>query len=91
MKKIDVHTHLIANICGIGSEGELMPIGSGKAMYASGKVIQLIPSQYGDYSLTPEVLTKVLKDNNVEFVYKVIMQDFKIFILMNQLKSIQIC
>ena len=67
MKKIDVHTHLIANICGIGSEGELMPIGSGKAMYASGKVIQLIPSQYGDYSLTPEVLTKVLKDNNVEF------------------------
>lgn len=67
MKKIDVHTHLIANICGIGSEGELMPIGNGKAMYASGKVIQLIPSQYGDYSLTPEVLTKVLKENDVEF------------------------
>ena len=67
MKKIDVHTHLIKNICGIGSEGELMPIGDGKAIYASGKVIQLIPKEYGDYSLTPEVLTQVLQENNVEF------------------------
>lgn len=67
MKKIDVHTHLIGNICGIGSEGELMPIGQGKAMYASGKVIQLIPSSYGDKSLTPEVLVSVLKENDVEF------------------------
>ena len=30
--KIDVHTHLIKNICGIGSEGELTPIGKGKAL-----------------------------------------------------------
>lgn len=67
MKKIDVHTHLIGNICGIGSEGELTPIGGGKAIYASGKVIQLIPSQYGDKELTPEVLTQVLKENDVEF------------------------
>ena len=67
MKKIDVHTHLIGNICGIGSEGELTPIGGGKAIYASGKVIQLIPPQYGDHSLTPEVLVSVLKENDVEF------------------------
>ena len=67
MKKIDVHTHLIKNICGIGSEGELTPIGKGKAIYASGKVIQLIPEEYGDYSLTPEVLTEVLRQNDVEF------------------------
>lgn len=67
MKKIDVHTHLIKNICGIGSEGELMPIGKGKAMYASGKIIQLIPEKYGDTSLTPEVLIDVLKKNDVEF------------------------
>ncbi|MCM1130545.1 MAG: amidohydrolase [Anaeroplasma bactoclasticum] len=67
MKKIDVHTHLIGNICGIGSEGELTPIGGGKAVYASGKVIQLIPQEYGDKSLTPEVLTSVLKANDVEF------------------------
>ncbi|MDE6407259.1 MAG: amidohydrolase [Anaeroplasmataceae bacterium] len=67
MKKIDVHTHLIGNICGIGSEGELTPIGGGKAIYASGKVIQLIPEKYGDKSLTPEVLLSVLKENDVEF------------------------
>ena len=67
MRKIDVHTHLIGNICGIGSEGELTPIGNGKAIYASGKVIQLIPSQYGDRELTPEVLLSVLKENDVEF------------------------
>lgn len=67
MKKIDVHTHLIENICGIGSEGELRPIGNGKAIYASGKVIQLIPEKYGDRSLTPEVLLDVFNENNVEF------------------------
>ncbi|MGM9969322.1 MAG: amidohydrolase family protein [Anaeroplasma sp.] len=67
MKKIDVHAHLIGNICGIGSEGELRPIGNGKAQYASGKIIQLIPEQYGDYTLTPEILTKVMKENDVEY------------------------
>ncbi len=67
MKKIDIHTHLIGNICGIGSEGELTPIGKGKAIYASGKVIQLIPEQYGDKELTPEVLLSVLKEHEVEY------------------------
>ena len=67
VKKIDVHTHLIGNICGIGSEGELTPIGEGKAIYASGKVIQLIPKIYGDRTLTPEVLRKTLKEHEVEF------------------------
>ena len=67
MKKIDVHTHLIGNICGIGSEGELTPIGKGKAIYASGKIIQLIPEEYGDKTLTPEVLIDVLNKNDVEY------------------------
>ena len=66
MKKIDIHAHLIGNICGIGSEGELRPLGNGKAQYASGKIIQLIPSEFGDKELTPEVLIKVMKENNVE-------------------------
>ncbi len=66
MRKIDVHTHLIGNICGIGSKGELRPIGKGKAQYATGDIIQLIPEQYGDYQLTPETLLNVLKENDVE-------------------------
>lgn len=66
MKKIDAHTHLIGNICGIGSKGELRPLGKGKAQYANGDIIQLIPEQYGDKELTPEVLLNVLKENDVE-------------------------
>lgn len=66
MKKIDAHTHLIQNICGIGSKGELRPIGKGKAQYASGDIIQLIPEQYGDYSLTAETLINTLKAHDVE-------------------------
>lgn len=65
MKKIDVHTHLIGNICGIGSEGELRPIGDGCAQYASGKIIRLIPEGYGDYQLTPETLIEVMKKHDV--------------------------
>ena len=66
-KKIDVHSHLIGNICGIGSEGELRPIGDGCAQYASGKIIRLIPKGYGDYTLTPEVLIDVLNKHNVSY------------------------
>lgn len=66
MKKIDIHTHLIGNICGIGSEGELTPIGNGQAVYASGKVIQLIPKEYGDRSLTPETLIQLQNDHQIE-------------------------
>lgn len=65
MKKIDAHAHLIGNICGIGSEGELTPIGQGKAIYASGKVIQLIPKEYGDRSLTPETLLKLGLEHDI--------------------------
>lgn len=66
MRKIDAHAHLIGQICGIASEGELIPIGNGKAMYASGKVIDLIPKEYGDRSLTPEVLLEVQKKHDIE-------------------------
>lgn len=71
-KKIDVHTHLIGNICGIGSEGELRPLGNGYAQYASGKIIRLIPEGYGDKTLTPEVLLKLLDEHNV--IYTVCLQ-----------------
>ncbi len=65
LKKIDIHAHLIGNICGIGSEGELRPIGGGKAQYASGKTIQLIPAEYGETTLTPETLISVMNKNDV--------------------------
>lgn len=66
MKKIDIHMHLIRVICGIGSEGELAPLGKGRAIYASGKEIQLFPEIYGDMGVTPETLLKVLEENEVE-------------------------
>lgn len=66
MKKIDCHAHLIGNICGIGSEGELRPLGNGYAQYASGKKIKLIPDGYGDKTVTPETLIRVMEENDVE-------------------------
>lgn len=66
MRKIDVHTHLIENICGVGSKGELRPLGNGKAQYANGDVINLFPSEYGDKSVDDETLIRVLKSHNVE-------------------------
>lgn len=61
-----MHMHLIRVICGIGSEGELAPLGKGRAVYASGKEIQLFPEIYGDMGVTPETLLRVLEENEVE-------------------------
>lgn len=66
MKKIDIHMHLIRVVCGLGSEGELAPLGKGKAIYASGKEIQLFPEIYGDMGVTPETLLEVLHEHDVE-------------------------
>ena len=48
MKIIDAHVHLVQYICGFGSRGELRAIGEGKARYADGSVISLIPPELGD-------------------------------------------
>lgn len=67
MKKIDCHVHLIENISGIGSEGELRALGGGVVEYANGRRFKLFPSIYGDRGVKPETLEEVMKDNEVEY------------------------
>ena len=42
MKIIDAHVHLAQCIAGFGAEGELRACGGGKAVYASGNVINML-------------------------------------------------
>lgn len=66
MKIIDAHMHVVHHICGFGSQGELMALGNGKAMYASGQVIDVIPPQLGTDTVTPEKVIELMDRENVE-------------------------
>lgn len=66
MKKIDAHTHVFDYIKGFGCKGELRALGNGKARWATGEVISMIPEDLGDKSFTGETLISILKENDVE-------------------------
>lgn len=66
MKIIDSHMHLIQNIAGFGSKGELRAIGKGQAIWSTGDVINLIPPELGEFGVTPEALIKFMDENNIE-------------------------
>ena len=66
MKIIDAHVHLVQYICGFGSRGELRAIGEGKARYADGSVISLIPPELGEYDVTPEKVIALMDQEQVE-------------------------
>jgi predicted TIM-barrel fold metal-dependent hydrolase len=53
---IDGHAHVIERIAGFGPRGELRPIGEGRARWANGEEIQLIPAELGDREFTAETL-----------------------------------
>ena len=65
MQKIDAHTHVFEVIAGFGFRGELRGIGNGKARWANGEEINLIPSDLGDRSFTDDALASVLEKNNI--------------------------
>jgi len=66
MKIIDAHAHVVQCIAGTGSQGELRPCGGGKAVYATGQVIQMLPKEFGEYDAKPEDLIKVMDAHGVE-------------------------
>jgi hypothetical protein len=66
MKIIDAHAHIVQYIAGFTSRGELRGIGGGKAKYADGQVIQMIPPELGDFGITPEKLLQVMDSKGVE-------------------------
>lgn len=66
LKIIDAHAHIAKFINGIGSQGELYPIGNGEVVYASGHKFRIIPEGLGDYGFTPEKALEVMDKHNVE-------------------------
>lgn len=66
MKIIDAHAHVAQFIAGFTSRGELRPVGSGKAQYATGEVFQMFPPEIGGTGVSPEALLKVMDENGVD-------------------------
>lgn len=66
MKIIDSHAHIVQYIAGIGSGGELRSIGKGKAQYANGQIVQMIPKEFGTDGVSPEQLLAVMDENHVK-------------------------
>lgn len=66
MKIIDAHTHIFEHLKGFNGKGELRPIGNGKARWASGEIVNMIPPELGDTSFSAETLHRLLSENGVE-------------------------
>ena len=66
MRIIDAHTHVFENLQGFRGEGELYPIGNGKARWANGDIVEMIPEGLGDKAFTYETCYRFLKENGVE-------------------------
>lgn len=63
---IDVHTHIYEKLAGFGYRGELRAIGNGRARWANGDEVDMLPKEYGDCSFTYQKLIQELDANGVE-------------------------
>ena len=68
MDIIDCHVHIVETIAGFGREGELRAVGdgSGRARYAGGSVIQLLPRQFGADRVTARDLIALMDEQGVD-------------------------
>jgi predicted TIM-barrel fold metal-dependent hydrolase len=66
MKIIDAHVHICEIIAGYCRRGELRAIGGGKAAWANGEIMHLVPDGYGETSYTAEAAIKMMDENDVE-------------------------
>ena len=66
MKMLDAHTHVFEYLSSFRGEGEIRAIGGGKARWANGQIVEMIPPELGDKGFEVETLVKVLKENQVE-------------------------
>lgn len=66
MKIIDSHAHIAKVINGVGSRGELYPLGNGMVSYADGTSFRIIPEGMGDIGFTPEMAIEIMDKHNVE-------------------------
>ena len=66
MKILDAHTHVFEYLSSFRGEGEIRAIGGGKARWANGQIVEMIPPELGDKGFEVETLVKVLKENQVD-------------------------
>lgn len=66
MRIIDAHTHVFDTLAGYGPRGELRAVGGGRARWANGDVIDMIPPGMGETSFSGETLASLLRENGVE-------------------------
>lgn len=66
MKVIDAHAHVFEKLAGFNGKGELRAVGKGKARWASGETVDMIPEELGEYSFSPETFFRIMKVNDVE-------------------------
>lgn len=68
MGVIDCHVHIVETIAGFGREGELRSLGdgSGRARYATGSVIRLLPEHFHADKVTAEDLIALMDREGVD-------------------------
>lgn len=66
MNLIDAHAHVFQSVHSFGANGELRARGHGKARWATGEEIDVIPSGYGDQSFTAESYIRLMDENSIE-------------------------
>ena len=66
MKLLDAHTHVFEYLSSFRGEGEIRAIGGGKARWANGQIVEMIPPELGDKGFEVETLVKFLQEKGVE-------------------------
>ncbi len=63
---IDAHAHIYEILKGYGAKGEFRPLGGGRGIWATGKVEQFFPAEYGDVGFHAETLVRLMEENGVD-------------------------
>ncbi len=63
---IDAHAHIYEVLKGYGAKGEFRPLGGGKGIWATGKVEQFFPAEYGDTGFHAETLIRLMDEGGVD-------------------------
>jgi predicted TIM-barrel fold metal-dependent hydrolase len=66
MMIIDAHAHIYEILKGYGSKGEFRPLGGGRGIWATGKIEQFFPAEYGDTGFHAETLIKLMDEGGID-------------------------
>ncbi|NVY95926.1 amidohydrolase [Lactobacillus sp. DCY120] len=66
MRKIEGHLHLVRALAGSKNQGRLTPLGSGRAIWDDGEIIQLFPKGWGDDNFLVEKYLPVMEQEGIE-------------------------